>query len=489
MAANKYDALCRIILHNVGGKENILNVTHCITRLRFTLRDESKAQTEILESTDGVVAVINANGQYQVVVGNDVEAIYDEFLVVAHIEGGGEVDVDGHPVEGSAKTAAQQNIAARIIDLVSNIIAPTLPVLAASGIIKGILGFCSYLGLISAADGAYLIWNAVGDGFFYFLPILLGYTASKKFRCSEFIGMAIGISLVYPTMVNLTGGEAIGSVLSGTPFEMNYFTTFFGIPVIMPTSGYTSSVIPIILAVWVASHVEGWLRPRIPAAIKMFIVPFLVLALCVPLTYLVVGPIATTITNAFTALFTALYNIPAIGGALTGLVIGGLWQVLVIFGFHWAVISLGIINLSTQGFDALMPLGFVQTWSQTFIVLAIYLRTRDARLKGIALPAFVSGLFGITEPAIYGVTLPKKTPFIASCVISSIVSAVIGFLGTIKFSSGVQGIFGLAMFIDPSGEHGIENLVIMAIAVAVIIVVSFVYEFITYRDEPVTENA
>lgn len=484
MAANKYDALCRIILQNVGGKENIISVTHCITRLRFKLRDVSKANTEVLESTDGVIKIMNANGQYQVVVGNDVEDIYDAFLGVSHLSGGGAVDEEGNAIEGTSGGPANENIGARIIDLVSGILAPTLGVMAAAGIIKGLLSLCTFFGFMATTDGAYSIWYAVGDGLFYFLPILLGYTSAKKFKINEFIGMMIGVALVYPTMVNITGGEVLGSVFTGTPFEMGYYTTFFGIPVIMPASGYTSSVIPVILAVWVASKIDHFTRPRLHESFKTFLAPFIVLVITVPLTYLIIGPVATTITNALTVFFESIYNLPVVGGALAGLAVGALWQVLVIFGFHWAVVSLGIINIAALGYDFMIPLSFACSWAQTFVVLAIFVKTKDEKLKKIALPAFISGLFGVTEPCIYGVTLPKKRPFVVSCALSGLVSMVIGYLGVIKFSSGGLGLFALPMYIDPSGAQGIDNMIIIAVAALVASVLGFVIEFALYKEEP-----
>ena len=484
MAGNKYDALCRIILQNVGGKANIISVAHCITRLRFKLKDEGKANTEVLEDTDGVIKVIVANGQYQVVVGNDVEAIYDNFLAIAHISGSGIVDEGGNTVEGGDAPQEDMSIASRAIDLISGILAPTLPVLAASGIIKGLLALFAFFGLMSSTDGAYQVWYAVGDGFFYFLPILLGYTSAKKFKCSEFIGMAVGIALVYPAMVNITSGDVLGSVFAGTPFEMSYYSTFFGIPIIMPASGYTSSVIPIILATWLAAKLEHWVRPRTPEAVKMFVVPFSVLTITVALTYLVIGPVATTITNALSQVILSVYNIPAVGGVLAGLVIGGFWQVLVMFGFHWAVVSLGIVNISTLGYDFLIPLSFAASWAQTFIVLAMFLRTKNEKLKKIALPAFVSGLFGVTEACIYGVTLPKKTPFILSCVVSAVVGGVMGFFSPVKFGSGGLGIFGLAMYVDPSGAQGLDNMWIALGGAVAASILGLVLGLATYRDEP-----
>lgn len=283
--ASKYDGLARIIIQNVGGKQNINSITHCITRLRFKLKDESKANTDILNQTDGVLKVIQANGQYQVVIGNAVGEVYDAVLEVGHLQGMGTVDEDGNAIEDDSPSGGKKNIATILIDMISGIMAPTITLLGASGIIKGVLTLLTFFNLLDASGGAYMIWYTVADGFFYFLPVILGYTAAKKFKMSEYTGMALGISLCYPTMVALKGGEALGTVLTGTAFEMSFYTSFFGIPVIFPSSGYTSSVIPIVICCFFAAKLEKWLNQHLSDMIKNFITPVCVLVIMSSLTY------------------------------------------------------------------------------------------------------------------------------------------------------------------------------------------------------------
>ena len=256
--ASKYDGLARIIIQNVGGKQNIKSITHCVTRLRFQLHDESKANTDILNQTDGVLKVLQANGQYQVVIGNAVNDVYDAVLDVGHLQGLGTVDEDGNAVADDNASGGKKGAAAILIDIISGIMAPTIGPLGASGIIKGVLTLLTFFSLLDPNGGAYKIWYTVADGFFYFLPIVLGYTAAKKFKMNEFTGMALGISLCYPTMVALTSGDVLGSILTGTAFEMSYYTTFFGIPVVYPASGYTASVIPIVVGGVVGCKRERW---------------------------------------------------------------------------------------------------------------------------------------------------------------------------------------------------------------------------------------
>lgn len=483
LMASKYDGLARIIIQNVGGKSNIISVAHCITRLRFKLKDESKANKEVLESTDGVIKVMQAGGQYQVVIGNQVNDVYDAVLEVGHLAAAGAVDEEGNAVEETSGGGKKSPVSL-LIDVISGTLQPTLGVMAATGIIKGLLALFDFLGLIPAASGTYQVWYAVADGFFYFMPIVLGYTAAKKFKVNEFIGMAIGIALCYPAMVNSTAGTVLGTVFTGTAFEMSYYLTFFGIPVIMPASGYTSSVVPIILAVAIAAPLEHWLKKVIPDVIKLFVVPFVTLIVMVPLTYLVIGPIASILCSILSLFFNAIYSIPVVGGLIGGVLIGAFWQVLVIFGLHWSLVPLAMINYSLLGYDFILSPYFCVSFAQTFVVLAIVLKTKDEKLKKIAIPAFISGIFGVTEPAIYGVTLPKKTPFIYSCIAGAIGGAFTGLMSTRSYSIGGLGLFGLPSFIDTTGVMGLTNMIYILIAILIASVAGFAMTYVLYKDEP-----
>lgn len=483
LMASKYDGLARIIIQNVGGKSNIISVAHCITRLRFKLKDESKANKEVLESTDGVIKVMQAGGQYQVVIGNQVNDVYDAVLEVGHLAAAGAVDEEGNAVEETSGGGKKSPVSL-LIDVISGTLQPTLGVMAATGIIKGLLALFDFLGLIPAASGTYQVWYAVADGFFYFMPIVLGYTAAKKFKVNEFIGMAIGIALCYPAMVNSTAGTVLGTVFTGTAFEMSYYLTFFGIPVIMPASGYTSSVVPIILAVAIAAPLEHWLKKVIPDVIKLFVVPFVTLIVMVPLTYLVIGPIASILCSILSLFFNAIYSIPVVGGLIGGVLIGAFWQVLVIFGLHWSLVPLAMINYSLLGYDFILSPYFCVSFAQTFVVLAIVLKTKDEELKKIAIPAFISGIFGVTEPAIYGVTLPKKTPFIYSCIAGAIGGAFTGLMRTRSYSIGGLGLFGLPSFIDTTGVMGLTNMIYILIAILIASVAGFAMTYVLYKDEP-----
>lgn len=473
--ASKYDALARIIIQNVGGKENIKSVAHCVTRLRFKLKDESKANDEVLEQTDGVLQIIKSGGQYQVVIGPHVGDVYDTVLAVGHLQAGGLVDDDGNPIEGDDGSDTPKGVMNIIMDLIAGILQPILGPLAAAGMTKGFLALFAFLEVMQTTDGAYMIINAFADGFFYFLPIILGYTSAKKFGANPFIGMAMGAALTYPSMVNSTGLDVLGTVFAGTPFAMDYHLTFFGIPVIFPSSGYTSSVVPIILSMFVVAKIEKFFKKVLPAAINFFMTPMLTCLIGVVLTYLIIGPIAGTLTNLLLMMFNAVFALPGIGSALGGALVGGLWQVLVIFGLHWAIVPINLANLANQGFDTVLAGKVACEMAQITAVLVIYLKTKDMKVKNIALPAVITGFFGTTEPAIYGVTLPRMKPFVFSCIAGAISGAFVCAFQAKIFVAGYSGIMALARYIDPTpGGYGISCMITAAIGMLIAVVITFI---------------
>lgn len=475
--ASKYDGLARIIIQNVGGRDNIISLTHCITRLRFKLKDESKANTDVLRATDGIVTVMQAGGQYQIVIGNHVPDVYAVVCEHAHITGSAPAQ------EGAEKR--DMSAGARLIDFISGVFQPSLGALAGAGIIKGLLALWVFLagrmGVDATASGAYQLWYAVGDGFFYFLPFVLAFNTAKKLNMNQFSAFGIAAALLYPSMVNITSGEVLGTVLSGTKFAMDYYSSFFGIPVIMPPSGYASSVVPIILALLVAAPLEKGLKRTIPDTVKVFFVPVFLFLIMVPLTYLVIGPVSAILCILLQIFFDALFGLPVIGGLVAGLVIGALWQVLVIFGLHWSLIPLAMINLSTQGYDYLLATAFAASFAQSAAVFAVFIRTKDHKLKSLAFPAVISGLCGVTEPAIYGISLPKKKPFVISCIASAIGGGIIGFAGVKAYTMGGLGIFGFFNYINTAGGS-LYSLIWCIVGVAVAMAAAFIMTMATYQE-------
>ncbi|MGO1421622.1 MAG: beta-glucoside-specific PTS transporter subunit IIABC [Staphylococcus equorum] len=465
----KYEGLAKDIVDKVGGVENINSLTHCITRLRFKLKDEEQADTEYLKNNEEIVTVMQSGGQYQVVIGNHVSDVYDAVNKVANLND------DDTATSHEKSTGSLLN---RFIDLISGIFQPILGVLAAAGMIKGFAALFLALGWISEQSGTYQILFAIGDALFYFFPLFLGLTAAKKFGSNHFIGMAIGASLVYPTLVGAMamGAKGASTLFAGTIFEVQSNLTFLGVPVISMT--YTSSVIPIIIAVYFASILERKLKVIIPDVIKTFFVPFFTLLIVVPLTFLIIGPISSWIANWIGSGAIGIYGLSPI---LAGLLLGAFWQVFVIFGLHWGLVAIMVNNVSTSGYDIINPLIFAASFAQTGIVFGIFLKTKNTKLKSISLPASISSIFGVTEPAIYGITLPRKKMFVYSCIISGIFGGFIGLAGTKMFFLGGLGIFGYTTFIGDSGLDSSFWLTVLASVLTII--VSLIVGYVAHSDK------
>ena len=468
--ASKYDGLSRIIIQNVGGKSNIAGLTHCVTRLRFKLKDESKAQTDILKETDGIVTVIQSGGQYMVVIGNHVPDVFASVVSVGHLEsiaqGGGADEADDGPKE-------KQNPFNAFVGIVTGVFTPCLAVLSACGILKGFLALFSYFGWMDSAGGTYTVLYALGDSFFYFMPVLLGYTAAKKFKLPEMEGLIIGLALVYPTLTS-------SSLAAMESFK------FVGIPIIMPSQGdYTSSVIPVICAVAFAAFFEKRVKKFIPDVVKTFVVPFITLSVTISLTFLIIGPVASGAAGLIGSFCKLIANT---SNVLLGAVVGFFWQILVMFGLHWALVPITISNLASFGVDTTLVGFFGTTFAQTGAVLAIWLKTKNKKLKSLAAPAFISGLAGVTEPAIYGITLPKKKPFFITCGVACVAGAVMAGLGVKQYAMSGMGVFGYTAYID-SASNDISGMIISMVVSAAALAAGFILVYITYKDdEPVKKQ-
>ena len=477
----QYHALAGEILKNVGGIENVKSVRHCITRLRFVLKDEKIANDDVISNLDGVIQVMKAGGQYQVVIGAAVDDVYEELVSGYKVPGVGSVAADDEPEE--AEDGKSKNVFNMLMDTVSGSMAPTLMPLAAAGMIKGLLALCIAMGWLTADSGTYMIWYSISDGFFYFLPIILGYTAAKKFGCNEFLGMALGAALVYPAMVNLSASaEVMGTLFEGTAFQMSYYNTFLGIPVILPASGYTSSVIPILIAVWAASKLERGLNKVVPQLIRSMSVPFLCFAIMAPATYLIIGPVASMISGVLTLITETLINIPVAGGAVVGMVVGGAFSTLVMFGLHWAIIPIMLNNIAMLGYDPLMAAGSIGGFVGVSQGLAVILRTKSDKTRNVAIPATISQFFGVGEPLLYGIQLPSKFLFVQNIVFSAIAGLVMGALNVHAYSMGSAGLFGIPTFMDPTGADT-SNIVFYLGTLAVIMVIAFAFTMATYHDD------
>lgn len=466
----KYDGLARIIIQNVGGKSNIAGLTHCVTRLRFRLKDESKAQTEILKNTDGVISVIQSGGQYQVVIGQEVGDVYDSVVEIAKLKQSDSADDSEQP----------KGPLAIFISIVTGVFTPLLGMLCACGMSKGFLAMASGFGWLSQTDGLYVLLYNTGDALFYFLPVIVGYTSAKRFKLNEFSGLMIGLSMCSPAIVALGTNEVIGEFLG-----LSYSNTVLGIPMILPSTGnYTSTVLPVIIAVAAASKLEKGLKRIIPTVVKSFLVPFFTLVIIIPVTYLLLGPITSGLSNLLGSATLTIYNFAP---WLSGAVLGFVHQILVIFGLHWCYSAIRYNNFATLGYDTIITPNFCAPFNQASAVCAVYLRTKDKQLKGLCIPAAISGLFGVSEPAIYGINLPKKIPFICACIGAGVSGTLVGIQGLRIYSGGV-GVFAIANFINPK-TGALDGVLGIVISIIVGCIVTFILTCIFYREKDAAADA
>lgn len=465
----KYKQLAQDIIKNVGGKENINGLTHCITRLRFKLKDESIANDDVLKNMGDIVTVMKSGGQYQVVIGNHVEAVYKDVVEI--------IDLDN--LNTSSETKESGNILDKGIDIISGIFQPVLGIMAACGMLKGLNALFVALGLYSATSGGYMVINAAGDALFTFLPLFLGYTSAKKFGLKPMLGLALGAAMCYPAIQGSSisaGADAMYTLFKGTMFASPVYIDFFGLPII--SMDYTGTVVPIIFVVYFASKCEKLFNKFVPDLVKFFFVPMLTLLVTLPVALIVIGPIATF---GSTLISEAVLSIRDFSPLLAGAIVGFSWQILVIFGLHWGFIPVYINNVMTLGYDNVMMPFFACTFATSAVVLAIFIKTKDKKLKEMAIPNFISGIFGVTEPAIYGMLLPLKKPFIISCIASGIGGAFYGFFNLRKFITGGMGIFELPAMIEPNG--GMGNLIVALSGMAISMVVAFVLTMVLYKDK------
>lgn len=409
------------ILDGVGGKENVSGLTHCFTRLRFVLKDESKASTDKVSSIEGVIQVVEASGQFQVVLGNKVEAIYDEIM----------------PLLGTTETENDKQdkkvgIGTKILNVVTAIFTPTVPAIAASGMLKGILAVAALIGLnVYHVDiktfNTYIILNAASDALFYFMPVILARSAAKVFKTNEYIAMTLGATLCYPTLVELmTGNKAV---------------TLFGIGI--TKANYVSSVVPIIIAVFVLAYVEKFVKKIMPDVLKIIMVPTLSLLIMVPATLMIFGPIGIYIGNAVNWAYHYIMNLSPI---LLGAFVGGIWCVLVIFGAHRAIIPIGINDVAKTGRQNLLAFAGAANFSQAGAALGVFFKTKNKNLKTVAASATVTALFGITEPAIYGANLRLKKPMVYAVISGALGGALMGWGGSYGNAFANQGVLTIPVY-------------------------------------------
>lgn len=456
-----YKKLSKEIISNIGGESNINSLSHCATRLRFKLKNRNNADKEKIESLDGVLSVIESGGQFQVVIGNSVRDVYEEIGKITQLTIGEIV-----PDETGNKENTDENLLSKAIDLISAIFTPLLSALAGAGILKGILMILTATNVLSEASGTYMILYAAADSVFYFLPMILAYTSAKKFNTNIAIAISIAGALIYPSIIEL--------------FNTGTNVSFLGIPVVLMS--YTSSVIPIIIGVYILSILEKFLNKHIFEAGKNFLTPMICLVVIVPLTFIVIGPIGTYASLGLANGYEFVY---ALNPIIAGVIIGALWQVFVIFGIHWGFVPLMINSIATLGFSTLVAITGPSNFSQAGAALGVFLKAKDTKVKAISGSAALTGFFGITEPSIYGVTLKYKKPFIVASIAGAIGGGIVGGVGASAKGIVITGILTIPAFI---GTGFIGFIVACLISFVISAVGTYLFGYTEVNENKVEEK-
>ena len=452
-----YKVMAKNILEKIGGAENVRNMTHCATRLRLTLHDTAKADDQAVENIDGVINVINKAGQYQLLIGTEVGKLYDEF----------EPLVKGNESSGSPTTEEQASgsIISNIFSAVSAIFAPLLPVLAGSGILRGLLILFVQLGLISEDSGTYSILFVASMSVFYFLPVLLAFTSARRFGASPYISALIGAALINPDFIALMGGAGNGAT-----------TEFFGIPVVL--MNYNSTVVPIILSIWAFSYLYKFLDKHIPETLKLVVVPLVSLAIMVPLTVIVIGPIGVYSGEAVANVVNWLIERSSV---LTGILVGGGWSVLVSLGVHWAVNPIMINNVSTYGFDYIVPFTFACNFAVIGTTIGVYFKAKDKKLRSFALTGLVTiALSAIIEATLFGLLVKNKKLFLAQIIGGAVGGAYLGLMQVVTNAFVFGSVTTFPAFVGSTSSNFIQAMIGLLISMVVSAVLAFVF---TNRDE------
>lgn len=465
-----YGRIAANIIENVGGKSNVQNVTHCFTRLRFVLKDENKAKKEIVEHLEGVISVVVAGGQFQVVCGAKVTKIYDEVMKQLGT------------VQGTEEKQGQKFGLNLVLQKISEIFTPLVPAIAAAGLIKGLLSACGRLPMFDAftATSTYTILNTASNIIFYFMPIFLAYTAAKALKCNEVIAMVLGAFLCHPTIDALIQDVATPSTIFGLPVIKQAFTIGEQTKVF----SYTESVIPIILAVIILYFLEKGLKKIVPEILQIILVPGISLIVMVPVMLVVVGPVGIYVGFLVQWLYQTLYSFsPLLGGTI----VGGLWGVFVIFGAHRALLPIGLNDVAISGTNTLMCFAGAANFSQAGAALGVALKSRNAETKQVAGAGALSAfLVGVTEPAIYGCNLRLKRPMICAVIAGALGGAIMGIGNAVNTGFANNGILTIMSYY---GEGtGLGQFVSYLIGISVAFFGAALLTYLVGFDEVVPET-
>lgn len=412
--------LAQDVLRLVGGESNVVTLVHCATRLRFSLRDIGHVDVAALERLDGVITTMQASGQFQVVIGNRVADVYRQIGEISSL-------LDDSRNDRQGGQSSRTHLLSKMIDIISSIFTPLLGAMAASGVLKGLLSIALSEGWMSKTESTYIILAAAADSLFYFLPIMLAITTARKFQGNIYVAVSIAGALIYPSIIEL--------------FNTKADVSFAGIPVVLMK--YTSTVIPIILAVWVMCQLEQLFNKYIHETVRSIVTPFLLLVIMVPLTLITIGPIGIYASEYAASFFVIIFGFNTV---LAGALIAAVWQILVIFGIHWAFTPVIINDITIIGRSTLKAATVPAVFAQAGAVLAVMLKTKNRKMKALAGSTFITALFGITEPAVYGVTLKLKRPFFCAVIAAAVGGGIVGYFNSAAISTGIPSLLTLPIF-------------------------------------------
>ena len=434
----------------LGGIDNIIEVTHCTTRLRISVELIEIVDLDKLRQEPAIIESFVKGGQVQLVIGTHVEKVYQ-----ALIKKMTELQYEDRnlvvPIKNNKQSS--QSFLATIMMTISSLFAPLIGILTASGLLKGLLSISVAFGWITQESGLFLLLYAMSDTVFYFLPVLISLSASKRFKVPLGTAAVIGLAFVYPTLVPavLESYEPLIVLFKETVAELPIYFKLLGIPLVLPQ--YAHSILPPIGAIWLASKIYPFFEIRTPRLLQSFLVPFLTLILVLFLTFLFLGPLLTVLGNGVALILTKLYEWHPV---LAGLVLGGIWQWLVVMGLHWALLPVGLLNLGVLGYDPILVL-MTGTWmAQSAAVAGVLLKEKSSELNSIGIPALIASLFGIIEPSLYGIVLPRKKVFFVSTLASASSGMILGWLQVKTYTVTGFGLFSLVASIHPQMGMGVD---------------------------------
>lgn len=453
----KYKTLIDGILHNIGGKENIMQAAHCMTRLRLTLKDKSRVDKEALQKIDGVMGVVDSGVQTQIVVGTEVASIYKELIEVVGLSASDSIhenlDSDLHDKKRKLSLSG-------FFETVAGIFNPIVPALAGAGLVRAILTIAVVFGLDNQGQ-TYIVLNTIANSIFVFLPFLLAASAAKQFKMNQYVALTICAAMLSSTWAGLLG-EGIKTF------------SFIGIP--FTVVNYGSSVLPMVFAIWFASYVERFFEKYIPGALKIILVPCFTMLVATPIALMTIGPVASWLGLQLATVMTFLFEK---GGVFAGIVYGGIYSSMVVLGIHHGMVPVLVQGISTAGYNFISPTSGAANMGQAGAAFGVWLKSKTSKTKAIAGSAAIAAITGVTEPAIYGVNMKLKKPFIAAAIGGAVGGGLASFLGLKAYAMGGPSFLNFAMFIGDNPS----NVWLVMLAFGVSFVIAAVCTYVMWSEE------